>query len=222
MRGFDGVYTINMSATDRYDVAGPEGEFESGSGNKVLKNTLGIKSLHEIEQVESDLLLTTQESLINIIEVDHRFTANDICSFHRMWLENLYEWAGKYRRVHMSKDGFRFASPMQIEECMVELEKGPLKNHTPCNNAEETSLSESLAVVHAELIIIHPFREGNGRLARLLASLMAYQAGYPTLDFSTIHGEGKDKYIDAIQDSAAKDYSQLIEIFKRILKDSVN
>jgi len=36
----------------------------------------------------------------------------------------------------------------------------------------------ALAEVHAELILIHPFREGNGRLARLLALLMALQAGF--------------------------------------------
>ena len=39
------------------------------------------------------------------------------------------------------------------------------------------------AAVHAEPILIHPFREGNGRCARLLATLMGLQAGLPALDF---------------------------------------
>ncbi len=33
--------------------------------------------------------------------------------------------------------------------------------------------------VHEELVLIHPFREGNGRVARLLSTLMAFQAGLP-------------------------------------------
>jgi len=44
---------------------------------------------------------------------------------------------------------------------------------------------KALAVVHTELVLIHPFRaEGNGRVARMLATLMALQAGLPPLDFS--------------------------------------
>lgn len=41
----------------------------------------------------------------------------------------------------------------------------------------------ALAETHAELMLIHPFRDGNGRLGRLLATLMALQAGLPVLDF---------------------------------------
>ena len=35
----------------------------------------------------------------------------------------------------------------------------------------------SIAMVHTELLLIHPFRDGNGRLARWLADIMAAQAG---------------------------------------------
>ena len=45
---------------------------------------------------------------------------------------------------------------------------------------------------------MHPFREGNGRLARLLALLMALQAGLPPLDFSPLTGRGKRAYIAGI------------------------
>jgi hypothetical protein len=54
-----------------------------------------------------------------------------------------------------------------------------------------------LAEVHAELILVHPFRDGNGRLARLVALLMALQAGLPPLDFSPMAGRGKRVYIAA-------------------------
>ena len=46
--------------------------------------------------------------------------------------------------------------------------------------------SVRLAVVHAELILVHPFRDGNGRLARLVSLLMARQAGVHSLDFSAL------------------------------------
>lgn len=43
---------------------------------------------------------------------------------------------------------------------------------------------EAIAVVHVEFILIHPFREGNGRMGRMLASVMAMQASKPELNFS--------------------------------------
>ena len=56
-------------------------------------------------------------------------------------------------------------------------------------------LVRALARTHAEFILIHPFREGNGRLARLLNTLMAFQAGLPGLDYGGIRGKAKQFYI---------------------------
>jgi cell filamentation protein len=86
----------------------------------------------------------------------------------------------------MSKGGFPFAFPVQMPKLMAELEKGPLKQYTPCRGTLHGELATALAVVHTELLLIHPFREGNGRLARLLASLMALQAGMPLLYFAAV------------------------------------
>jgi hypothetical protein len=44
--------------------------------------------------------------------------------------------------------------------------------------------------------MIHPFRDGRGRLARLLSLLMGLQAG-PAMDFSPLDGR-KDKYVAGI------------------------
>ncbi|MFM9104830.1 MAG: Fic family protein [Cyanobium sp.] len=46
------------------------------------------------------------------------------------------------------------------------------------------ALVSGLAEVHLEVVLIHPFREGNGRIARLLLDVMACQAGIGPLDYS--------------------------------------
>jgi cell filamentation protein len=69
---------------------------------------------------------------------------------------------------------------------MVELEKGPLHQYTPCRVTAMDEIVRAIAIVHTELLLIHPFRDGNGRTARLLAILMALQAGLPPLNFSGI------------------------------------
>ena len=91
--------------------------------------------------------------------------------------------------------------------------EGPNRASDPSVDAQ----SEALAVVHAELILIHPFREGNGRCARVLATLMALQSDLPPLDFSGIEGKEKRRYIAAIHTAMGRDYEPMQEIFRRII-----
>jgi cell filamentation protein len=79
-----------------------------------------------------------------------------------------------------------------------ELERGSLRQFTPCRFADEQDQALAIATVHAELVLIHPFREGNGRCARLLAVLMGLQAGLPPLDFGGIRGRARQRYIAAV------------------------
>ena len=103
---------------------------------------------------------------------------------------------------------------------MSELERGALRRHTPCRAREDAALAAALAEVHAELILIHPFREGNGRVARLLAMLIALQAGLPPLDFGLLSRRGKRGYITSIHAAVGRDYAPLAAMFARIIGQS--
>jgi cell filamentation protein len=69
-------------------------------------------------------------------------------------------------------------------------------------------------------LFIHPFREGNGRTARMLANLMARKQGYDALLFEKITQENFDTYVKAIQKSAEKDYALMIAFISAIFPDS--
>lgn len=47
----------------------------------------------------------------------------------------------------------------------------------PCTNMSEEQLIEAIAVTHADRVLLHPFREGDGRLSQLLADVMTVQGG---------------------------------------------
>ena len=87
-----------------------------------------------------------------------------------------------------------FAAAAQVPRLMQQLEQGPLRLYTPCRIKSTEQQAAALAIVHAEFILIHPFRDGNGRCARLLAMLMGLQAGLPALDFGGIRGAKKRRY----------------------------
>ena len=202
----------------RYDAQGPEAEFEPGSRGRVLRNRVGICSVREMAQRESDALLTTTGQLIDDTGLDQRFTAEDICGMHWLWLGAIYPWAGQYRQVNVAKDGFMFAASEQVPRLMREFERGPLREFTPCRVVDVAEQAKALAAVHAELVLIHPFREGNGRCARLVAVLMGLQAGLPVLDFAGVRGEEKRRYIAAVQAGLDRNYEPMAAVFRRIIK----
>lgn len=204
--------------TSRYDASGMQAEFEPGSRNRVLRNLLGIVRVRDMTVIESDALAMVQEAAPVLYGPMHRFTASDIRCLHRDWLEGIYGWAGKYRTVDIGKGGFQFAHAARIPLLMDELEGDVLRRRTPCSSGgDHTELAEALAEVHAELILIHPFRDGNGRLARLLAVLMALQAGLPELKFKSLHEQGNRTYVAAIHAAMGRNYSPLANLFRRVI-----
>ncbi|MGQ0579871.1 MAG: Fic/DOC family protein [Betaproteobacteria bacterium] len=203
--------------TGRYAAQGPEAEFEPGSRGRVLRNLLGISSVRKMEQRETEALFHATQVLIDETRLDQRFTADDIRGFHKLWLGNIYPWAGQYRGVNMSKGSFTFAAAGQIPRLMQELENGPLRRFTPCVFRALEEQAGAMAIVHAELVLIHPFRDGNGRCARLLAVLMGLQAGLPVLDFAGVRGQEKKRYIAAVHAALDRNYEPMTAIFHGII-----
>jgi cell filamentation protein len=203
--------------TPRYKATGLEAEFEPGSRGRVLRNRLGITSVRAMQRVESEALLATTERLIDELTVDHRFTAAAICRMHRLWLGEVYEWAGEYRSVNIAKGEFMFAAAMQVPRLMQEFQRGPLHSHTPCAVSSAEPQAKALAIVHAELVLIHPFRDGNGRCARLLATLMGLQAGLPALDFGGVRGAKRRGYIAAVHSALEHNYAPMTQVFREVI-----
>nr|WP_255408408.1 Fic family protein [Limnohabitans sp. JirII-31] len=85
--------------------------------------------------------------------------------------------------------------------------------HTPCSQLSEDELVMSIAVTHVEFILIHPFREGNGRLSRLLADVMAVQADHGPLDYSAWELRKTD-YINAIHAGFSGNYEPMCEFVR--------
>lgn len=210
-----------MSEGGRYSAGGPEAEAEPGSHGRVLRNFVGVRSGREMARRESEALLSATHRLIDETDLDHRFTADDICAMHRTWLGGIYPWAGRYRQVNLAKGDFPFAPAEQIPRLMHELERGPLREFTPSRFRETQEQARALAVVHAELILVHPFREGNGRCSRLLSVLMGLQAGLPALDFGGIRGSTKKRYIAAIHAALGHDYEPMTEVFARVIAQTL-
>ena len=199
----------------------PEAQFEPGSNEQVLKNRLNIKSSKVMDDVEARALERAIVGLVGKYSERHRFTAVNIREIHKNWLGDIYEWAGEYRQVNVSKGEFPFAAAVRVPSLMEEFEREVLARYTPCNSKNRADIIRALAETHAELVLIHPFREGNGRVARILSILMALQAGLPLLDFSLIAEEKKQEYFAAVQTGMDKNYRRMEQLFEEIIERSL-
>ena len=199
----------------RYDITGSEGEYQAGSNNKVLRNLPGITDPEEMNIAETDLL---EELYLQVFDnFPEELTFETLCQWHRAWLGNVYSWAGQSRTVDMSKPNIRFASPVQIPKLAETFEARYLSRFYELPEMSDEELVAFLAEVHVEFILIHPFREGNGRISRLLLDVMATKAGAEPLDYS-LWDEHKDFYFKAIQAGRDGDYQYVEHLIRDVLE----
>jgi len=191
----------------KYDLPNDQGE--------ILPNKLGLVSPRELAEAEFEGFLSAEIQLTERLSSKTRFNSAYICNIHKLALGSIYGFAGKYRTVNMSKGGFPFPAAMYLEQTMLSFEEEILLK-LPAKYGDAESLIKDIAIVHAELLFIHPFREGNGRTARVLANLMARRQGYNSLDFSEIAGKKFQEYVFAIQMAADKNYVGMINFIGRI------
>lgn len=208
--------------TNRYETHGsPEGQYQPDSNNQVLLNKLAITDVDEMNMVELELLEQLYEKVLAEVAEEQIITVADLMEWHRSWLGNVYDWAGRERSVNMGKGDFHFAACAQIPRLLSDLDKKYLAVYTPCKGFNESELVEAISIIHVEFILIHPFREGNGRLSRLLANVMALQANWPELDFTSLDNK-KEMYISAIQAGLECNYEPLKLLIMQVLRDSKN
>jgi cell filamentation protein len=210
-----------VSKDDRYDVSHlTEAQFEPGSNDLVLRNLRAIKSVEEMDEMEARALEAAMSWALTHFNEGHTFTSADLRSFHKHWLGQIYEWAGEYRQVNVSKGSFPFAAVAQIPSLMNKFERDVLSRLTPCRPGLRDSIVRALAEAHVELVLIHPFRDGNGRTARALSMLMTLQAGLPLLNFSLLADVRKQDYFAAVQSGLDRDYKPMEKIFDEIIEAS--
>lgn len=139
----------------------------------------------------------------------HQFIAEDhIKEIHKIILAGINDaWAGRYRttEVFIRGSNTEFPMPSKIPRLMREFSKwleGQQDVH-PVRTASDS---------HFKLVSIHPFVDGNGRVARLLMNLILVINGYP---MAVIRNEDRVEYLStfdiARNDDNMKPFYNIIE-----------
>lgn len=146
-------------------------------GTNVLKNKLNIRDFKDLQKIEARL---SAAKLLDLRQrgITGNFDKDHLINLHKYIFEDLYYFAGEFRRENIAKGHFSFAEWMFIEEQLDNiLEK--LKNENYLQNCKDKrEISERLAYYLSELNVLHPFREGNGRTLREFIRQLALKNGY--------------------------------------------
>ena len=109
---------------------------------------------------------------------------------HRYLFEEIYDFAGVVRTVNIAKGNFRFAPVMYLEAALRHIETMPQSTY------------DQIIEKYVEMNIAHPFREGNGRSARIWLDLMLRKELKKVVDWSRVD---KPDYLLAMERSPVKD-----------------
>lgn len=168
--------------------------------------------------------------LLQTLPVSHRV----ICAAHETLLSGLSLGRGARKRPGEYKqeqnwiggrtiEAARYVPPpaASTQICMDQLERYINRENT----GFPTPLMD-LALVHYQIEAIHPFADGNGRVGRMLISLMAVHSGLldmPVLYISPVMERYKDEYIDLMYNvSACSEWSNWLNFFFDRVKESCN
>lgn len=174
----------------------------------ILDNKLGITNQIELSQVEEKMSKQKAKQLFDLdtlskVEVG---TFEGLAYIHKYLFVAIYDFAGKVREVNISKNDFRFAPVMYLEQSLKYVTAMP-----------QSSFDE-IVEKYVEMNIVHPFREGNGRATRIWLDLMLKSALKRVIDWNKVD---KDEYLSSMQRSVVKDV-EIKALLKDALTDKIN
>lgn len=180
-------------------------------GTTCLVNKLGIRDEALLAQAESAFTLA-KASYLELHPLAGNFDFAHYRSVHRFLFCDLYEWAGELRQVDLSKKGTVFVPVADIERCADAYFSRTAQLDFSALSKRETAIE--LADLYGTLNMIHPFREGNGRVQRIYFRQWANHVGFD-IDFSTIDA---DRFMIAVIFAAQGVMDELVKIFDELLE----
>ena len=174
----------------------------------ILENKLNITDQAELARAEEKISKTRAKKMFETGYLDtlEPGTFETLKMIHKYLFEEIYEFAGKLRKVNIAKGNFRFTPLTYLEEAIKNIEKMPQSTY------------EEIIEKYVEMNIAHPFREGNGRSTRIWLDLILKKELNVVVDWSKVD---KTDYLLAMERSPIKDI-EIKEVLKQSLTDKIN
>ncbi len=164
---------------------------------------------HELNAAEQENIARAQQWALSRARADI-LTEKFVLDLHKRMLKDVWKWAGKYRRTERN---------IGIDWWRIPVELRTLLEDTKTWVELQSFGPDEIAVrFHHRLVAIHPFPNGNGRHARLMADLLIMRLGSTRFSWGRNSlqdaGETRQRYIQGLRAADAHDIGPLM-IFAR-------
>lgn len=173
-----------------------------------LENKLGLTNpadlAREEERISKKKALELFES--GILDTLPAGKFSTLQKIHEYLFSDIYDFAGKVRSVNIAKGNFRFAPLMYLEASLSSIDNMP------------QSTFDEIIEKYVEMNVAHPFREGNGRSARIWLDHILKTEINQVVDWSKVD---KEDYLLAMERSPIKDI-EIKVLLKNALTNEIN
>jgi len=193
-----------------------------GETRLVVEQGLTISGKPLKDQAEAKNLSEALDFLENLAQnTETPITERDIRQIHYLVLTDINSGnAGKYRNVPVEISGSEFKPPMpeQIAGEMQNFGTWLQKASLPGKFFQQDEAILVASAAHTWFVTIHPFIDGNGRVARLLMNLLFMRYGFP---IAVITREDRSRYYDALEISQSSNLTGFISLVSESLQESL-
>ena len=159
-------------------------------GTDVLRNKPGFTDPALLERFERAMAALRQQQIhAGTLPIERTYDAAHLTAIHQALFQDLYDWAGHYRTVNLSKRDMiakQAKNFVHHEDITAVLDTAltAVRGH-PWATLPPGRFAADLATASTYLNYAHPFREGNGRAQKLLLAHIAEQTPY-ILDYDRV------------------------------------
>ncbi len=197
------------------------------SATSYRETAFGIIPRFKVVDLEKEGIKRAQVHILSLSDNKTKITPEVILEIHKIGFGFIFpDWAGKFRIEDVTVGEYEPPHYSTIQELIRtfcdDLEER-LK-HLPSQEDEQRYLAEIIGLLawfQHRFVWIHPFKDYNGRVARLLTNLLLLNLGFPILSIKAETGRDRDKYIEALKAADNHDSSKLESLLAKALKESL-
>jgi len=139
---------------------------------------------------------------------------DSLLSIHKHLFQDVYSWAGKKRKVEISKAGKQFFPTTHFDNALRFIDTLILE-YKKIPKGDKLQIAEKLAEILDSVNYLHPFREGNGRTQREFLRLLALEKG---LILNMNPPDNKNVYNQYMQGTINSDVKILTKLILELLE----
>lgn len=180
------------------------------SGLKLSKSrTYSLKEIY-VKEAENIADATIKYLSASPSKKEAPFTYSWLLDLHSEMFGNVWDWAGKLRKVELSIGIKAYLVPMELKKLSDDI--------IFWDKHKTYDTYETATRIHHRAVQIHPFKNGNGRWSRMLANIYLRLKGLMPVKWQenllASENPKRNEYIKALKKADKSDYTDLIEMHK--------